>query len=476
GDTEVLPLIDKLNEKSFNWSLHFAHFPWTDPETLPTNFGSDGSTSHGYTIAKALKYPALRYELTGDPFYRRTLAKILDVLDKSHGQIGGRYAADEHLAGRRPTQGTELCTIVLFMNSLERSFLTFGDPRLLDRLELLAFNALPGGMTADCWAHQYDQQANQVVVSVAERDWQSNDRTANIYGLMPNYPCCLVGLHQGWPRYVQQLWLKTPDGGLCAAALGPSEVQTQLSNGTSVTIRESTEYPFDGEIDFEVNPSRPAAFPLSIRVPGWSAGASVSVNGVAAQESPGGEFVRLEREWRAGDTIHVELAMPLQLEQRPTGAVAVRRGPLYFALRMGKQYERITFTDERNAISIPYQGSVDWQIYPTTDWNYGLLVTEQSLPVEAAVERHAITGLPFADRGEMVFSADRGEYQPWEHDAPVIISLPAQQIANWQLRNHSADDPPQGIEKSGEPITRVQLVPYGSARLRVCEFPLIHVK
>ena len=108
------------------------------------------------------------------------------------------------------------------MFSLEELYAIFGDNRLADRLELLAFNALPGTTTPDMWAHQYDQQSNQVVVNGEKRDWSTNGNYSNIYGLMPNFACCLANMHQGWPKFAQSLWMATNDNGLIAVAYGPS--------------------------------------------------------------------------------------------------------------------------------------------------------------------------------------------------------------------------------------------------------------
>ena len=63
-----------------------------------------------------------------------------------------------------PRKGTELCAVVEAMFSLETDIAILGDPALGDRLEKIAYNALPGTLTADLWGHQYDQQANQVMV------------------------------------------------------------------------------------------------------------------------------------------------------------------------------------------------------------------------------------------------------------------------------------------------------------------------
>jgi len=72
------------------------------------------------------------------------------------------------------------------------------------------------------WAHQYDQQSNQVLVTVDKRAWISNSNYSNIYGLMPNYGCCLANMHQGWPKFAASLWMATNDNGLAAVAYSPS--------------------------------------------------------------------------------------------------------------------------------------------------------------------------------------------------------------------------------------------------------------
>jgi DUF1680 family protein len=100
------------------------------------------------------------------------------------------------------------------MFSLEELYAIFGDNRLADRLELLTYNALPATTSPDMWAHQYDQQSNQVLVSGVKRDWSTNGDYSNMYGLMPNFACCLANMHQGWPKFVESMWMATNDNGL----------------------------------------------------------------------------------------------------------------------------------------------------------------------------------------------------------------------------------------------------------------------
>ena len=91
------------------------------------------------------------------------------MLDRYHGVPNGMFSCDEHLAGLDPSHGTELCTVVETMFSLEIALSTFGEAALGDRLEKIAYNALPGTFNDTMWAHQYDQQSNQVQVGLQSK-------------------------------------------------------------------------------------------------------------------------------------------------------------------------------------------------------------------------------------------------------------------------------------------------------------------
>ena len=135
------------------------------------------------------------------------------------------------------------------------------------------------------WAHQYDQQPNQVLCSLRPRHWTTNGPESNVFGLEPHFGCCTSNFHQGWPKFVSSLWMATPDGGLVAAAYGPSEVKTTVRGDVGVTLAEDTEYPFrDTDHAHRHRRRAQSAFPLLLRIPAWATAAEVTVNG----ERPGG--------------------------------------------------------------------------------------------------------------------------------------------------------------------------------------------
>ena len=474
-DIQILKTIESIVKNSFNWADYFIEFPW-DTEALhnrkiPLNWKSDGLTAHVVNVAMAVKYPGLWYQQSIDEHFKTAVYRGLHHLDAHHGQVGGRFSGDEHLSGKRPTQGTELCAIVELMYSLENLIEIFADAQLADRLEMLAYNCLPGTMTPDGWAHQYDQQANQVLVSVAERAWSTNGNTSNIYGLMPNYPCCLANLHQGWPKFVAHLFMATPDQGLAAVAYGPCVVTATVGDNVQLKLAVETEYPFDSAIQFKLELSEPARFPLYFRIPNWATNAKLVAQNETVPTQPG-TFVKLVRRWQPGDMIQLDLPLHIRTERRFNQAVSLIRGPLYFSLRIGKTYRKITLKEER-FYSIDYLGSVDWEITPTTPWNYGLRLDPENPTPDIKVERYPIQTFPFADIQEMVFHANEKRHQPWPANAPVVLTVAGKKIPGWQLHQNSSADPPMSPVQSNEATEELQLVPYGCSRLRITEFPLV---
>ncbi len=473
GDPEVLKVTQSIFENSFDWTKYFVEFPWDSSavaeKRIPLNWKADGLTAHVVNVAMATKYSGIWYQQEKDEKYKQAVYQGLANLDLHHGQIGGRFSGDEHLSGKRPTQGTELCAVVEFMFSLENLIEILGDPLLADRLELLAYNSLPGTMTPDCWAHQYDQQSNQVLVSDAPREWSTNKNTSNVYGLMPNYPCCLANMHQGWPKLVQTMWMATHDQGLAAIVYGPCEVRAMVGKNVEVKLIEETNYPFDDIIKFTLELTEPVEFPLHFRIPQWAEQAYLVVKDKKIPVEAG-KFAKLVEKWQSGDAIQLVLPSRIQAESRFNNSIAIRRGPLYYALRIGKAYQKIRL-ESKNITSIDYLGSVDWAIEPTTPWNYGLLVDKKDLEKSVQVEKYAISPYPFSDLGEMIYQAARGEYAIWPESAPIVLKVSGQQIPEWGIRNNSADDPPVSPAISSQPVEELQLVPYSCTRLRISEFP-----
>jgi len=470
----ILRTIESIQNNSSDWTGYYEKFPWDSAASankkIPLNWNADGLTAHVVNNAMAIKYPGLWYQQSGDDRFKNAVFDGIKKYDLNHGQAGGRFSGDEHLSGKSPDRGTELCSVVEYMYSLEELYAIFGDNSLADRLESLAFNSLPGTTTADMWAHQYDQQSNQVIVNGDERAWSTNKNYSNIYGLMPNFACCLANMHQGWPKFTESLWMATNDNGLIAVAYAPSVVNAKAGKGKNVSISEVTDYPFKGTVQLIITSANSERFPLYLRIPGWADKTEITYKKNTITGN-GGSTVKLYARWDPGDTITLKFPMKILTEKRYNNSLAVLRGPLYFSLRMDKEFKNVKI----NYDNFGYKGSVDWEIYPKTPWNYGLVIDKNNLGRGIDVRENEITSYPFADKGDMIWSADSSKYLPWDKDAPVVITTRGMKIPEWTLINNSADIPPESpVSPQGIPEV-IQLVPYGCAKLRITEFPLIDI-
>ena len=449
GDPKLLDLGRLLHQQGFDWKADFADFKYTQRitrEAIKLNKGGGlkdmALATHGVNNGQAIKASPVWSVVSNDESDRQAVHQMLAALDKYHGLPNGMFSCDEHFAGQDPSQGSELCTVVETMFSLEQSLAILGDASLGDRLERIAFNALPGTFTDDMWAHQYNQEPNQVECSLHHKPWTTDGPESNLYGLEPNFGCCTANFHQGWPKFTASLWMASHDGGLVAAAYAPCEVHTTVS-GTAVHIVEETEYPFRGTVRLTVNPATPMNFPLRLRIPEWATGATIHINGRAQPSPSAAGFARIERTWKPGDV--VELAFPLQprLIAGYMGSVSVERGPLVFSYPIGENWVKL---QDRGM-------TADWQVFPSTSWNYALAVNNENAG-KLAVQERSVGASPFSLK-----------------DTPVEIKVSARKLPKWRAVDGVADPVPQSPVSSDQPEEQLTLVPYAAAKLRITSFP-----
>jgi len=456
GSPYLLDLARLLHAQGYDWMAQYADFKYTRKITrdfikLDQNQGLKDISlaTHGVNNGQAVKTGPVWSLVSSEARDRSAVFTMISELDKYHGLPNGMFSCDEHLAGADPSQGSELCTVVEYMFSLEHALAITGEAALGDRLEKLAFNALPGAFTDDMWAHQYNQEPNQVECSLHHKPWTTDGPESNLFGLEPNFGCCTANFHQGWPKFANCLFLVsgTQDSdagdGLVAAVYAPCEVRTML-RGTPVHVIEDTAYPFRGAVRLTVNPAAPLAFPLQLRIPAWASGTELRVNGKLQPSPTPGSFARLERTWRAGDVVEIAFPMNPRVSRWFNDSIAIERGPLLFSYGIGETWVKLA---DRGM-------TADWQVYPSMPWNYALAVDPQQPALSIQVSESEV--------GDSVFTA---------RHAPVRLSVKARKVPSWRAEDGVANPVPQSAVSSKEPEENINLVPYAAAKLRISAFP-----
>ena len=393
--------------------------------------------THIVNLAMMLKYEAVSHRYLGEE-YTDVAEKLSEVLRTYNGTPVGLFTGDECLGGLSPIRGTELCSVAEQMYSYELLFAESGDFKWAERLEMLAFNALPATISDDMWAHQYDQQSNQIacIRFPGKPLFGTNKHEAHLFGLEPEYGCCTANFGQAWPKLALSTWAFNRFKTICSVVPLPSSIETEWAN---ITLK--TNYPFENVLEYTIEAKED--FNFFVRLPARID--NVRVNGKRHCDP-----VFLSQFLSAGmeETLTVTFDTKPEFIDRPHNLKSVRCGSLVFSLPI--DYEKKMYEYERKGVErkFPY---CDYEYIPKSDWGYAFS------SFDFKVNRKEVTDIPFSSE-----------------KPPVTLTARMRKIS-WGLED-GYEHVCAKLPESRTPISdelEIELHPYGCAKLRMTEMPLI---
>lgn len=412
----------------------------SDYEACSVHWDVPKNEHHFYThivnIAMMLKYEAVSCELL-DMEYEDVAEKLRGILKQYNGTVVETFTGDECLSGISPIQGTELCAVVEQMYAYELLFAYTGDKKWAERLEILAFNALPATISDDMWTHQYVQMNNQIACQKfvdIPPIFRTNGSEAHLFGLEPNFGCCTANFNQGWPKFALSSFMYNDE-----SVINVVPVPCQLKT-SEFDITLDTNYPFNNTLKYTINSDKD--FKFEVRVP---AGAeNVLVNGEKA--SADGLIFNISK----GDKREITVSFEFKphLEEYSYDLKYVKCGSLVFSLPI--KFEKIMHEYVRDNVErkFPY---CDYELVPQSDWNYAF--ADSSFSVESKTP------------GDVPFSAD---------DPAIVVNAKMQKI-DWGFEGEYTTvcaKTPKSLDTVAD-MEEIKLVPYGAAKLRMTVMPLI---
>ncbi len=333
--------------------FHFGGYEYNQAH-LPVREQSEvtGHSVRGMYLYSAMADLAGR---TGDAALKAACERIWAHLTSAQmyvtGGIGGfasneGYGADYDLPNE--TAYAETCAAIGLVFWASRMLHLDCDRRYADVLERALYNGVLSGVSLDGTKFFYDNP----LASVGTHHRQAWFGCA----------CCPPNLARLLASLGQYVYSQG-DGDIAVHLYVQGHADLTVA-GQPVTLSQTTDYPWDGNVTLTVAPEQPAYFRLRLRLPEWCRAPRLSVNGESVSPTTEAGYAILEREWQAGDTVTLELPMPVERVyanpkvRQDRGRVALQRGPVVYCL------EAMDNGDDLNALVLPHEAPLEAAFEP----------------------------------------------------------------------------------------------------------------
>jgi uncharacterized sulfatase len=327
-------------------------------------------SEHTPHIMEGLHMPAILHALTGEDKYADAHENALKKFDR-HCNPGGGVVGDESVRMRNGSADmpSEYCTFTEGVSSLNRILAWQGELTAGDRVERVSLNAAQGARF---------QPVNEAVRYLTnDNQERADDHGHNRRFLYSAWhdaaACCTLNAGRLLPYYIEGMWFKKADDDLLLANLyGPCRVRTDIA-GVKVEIVEKTKYPFSDKIVFKINPTSPARFTLSLRLPPCSENPIVKAEGASIDYKA--DRINITKTWKPGDEVQVDFNFTVNRIRDRNNEYFYKWGPLVFSLPLGENRKAVR---EFDALGGSPSGFKMWEIVPTDQDGWSYLLDEKS--------------------------------------------------------------------------------------------------
>jgi hypothetical protein len=363
----------------------------------------------GHAVRAAYMYSGMVdvATLDDDPLYREAVTRIWEnvVSRKLYvtGAIGARHEreafGDDFELPNRTAYG-ETCASIANVYWNQRMFLQSGDAKYVDVLERTLYNAAIAGVSLKGDTFFYPNPL------------ESDARFAFNQGALTRKPwfdcsCCPTNLARFIPSIPDYVYAVKKDA-LYVNLFVASDASADVDTG-KVALRQETRYPWDGHVTLRLTPDRPRAFEVRVRIPGWARGRPIPsdlyryvdatgpayelrVNGAVVSAALSDGYAVLSRKWSPGDTVTVDLPMPVRrvaADERVAddrGKIALERGPIVYCVE--------GIDNDNSVLGAVVPDQARFEVSERPDLLGGITVLRTTASTAAGVPK-ALTAVPY---------------------------------------------------------------------------------
>lgn len=395
----------------------------------------------GVNIAKAIKYPCVWGKFIGDKDLKNHSIKLINALDKYHGNILGTFNSDLRLAGRSFNRGVDVEVAVEMLESLVEVLAETGDSRIADRIERIAFNLIPSAFDG-MGAVEDILTPNQVEVSCDGNQHLKDSRYGNAY-VSSRLTTGALAMLSAYPLFMRSVCFER-EGELDFKCYAPCVIDTTI-DGKHIRIKEETGYPFRNTIIFKVESAEgDPELKINFRVPYGTSMQLVSGGQVVAS---GTSDISVKCVLKTGSTFMLKMDIPLLVRENNDKSLTMMKGNLVMASKLAEEVKE----------TASYKGV--YRVKFLKKWTFAPIVSKRK---QGGVRR-------LFDNEEVIVNTI-AENPFSSQNPPFELRVRSKNVTDWDYDREGLVKMPSKPEFSEESMARLY-VPFGCTKIRISQFP-----